>query len=154
MLRYAAASILLPIAFYSFWIPVKTDVLQSGVISLNDFNPFYKKQKGSYQVDHNALPELVLEIDQPIRLQIAHVITSYSIHYTKLYDSVFENAQLGQVIGPYQANGAYNVAKVIGFTRDTINARHILLQVPEGKDAAVKATVITSYSIHYTKLYD
>lgn len=58
VLRYAAASVLLPIAFYSFWIPVKTDVLQSGVISLNDFNPFYKKQKGSYLVNEESLPKL------------------------------------------------------------------------------------------------
>jgi len=44
----AAAACFLPIAFYSFWIPVKTDVLNSGVISINDFNPFYKTEKGLY----------------------------------------------------------------------------------------------------------
>jgi hypothetical protein len=44
----AAAACFLPIAFYSFWIPVKTDVLNSGVISINDFNPFYKSEKGLY----------------------------------------------------------------------------------------------------------
>lgn len=47
--RYIAAACLLPIAFYSFWIPVKTDVLESGIISLNDFNPFYEQQKGNYR---------------------------------------------------------------------------------------------------------
>ena len=40
--RYVAAACLIPIAFYSFWIPLKTDVLESGVISLSDFNPFYE----------------------------------------------------------------------------------------------------------------
>jgi len=35
--RYVAAACLLPIAFYSFWIPVKTDVLESGVVSLSAF---------------------------------------------------------------------------------------------------------------------
>lgn len=69
-----------------------------------------------------------------------HPNAKQHLNYPNYMDSVFENAQLGQVIGPYQANGAYNVAKVIGFTRDTINARHILLQIPEGKDAAVQAT--------------
>lgn len=57
-LRYAAASVLLPIAFYSIWIPVKTDVLQSGVVSLNDFNPFYKKQQGNYSPDSDRLPAM------------------------------------------------------------------------------------------------
>jgi hypothetical protein len=42
--RYVAAACFLPIAFYSFWLPMKTNVLQSGVISINDFNPFHKSQ--------------------------------------------------------------------------------------------------------------
>lgn len=41
--RYVAAAALLPIAFYSFWIPVKTDFLQSGILSVHDFNPFKKQ---------------------------------------------------------------------------------------------------------------
>jgi hypothetical protein len=50
--RYVAAACLLPVAFYSFWIPVKTDVLESGVVSLSDFNPFRSTKKGTY-----TLPE-------------------------------------------------------------------------------------------------
>ena len=45
--RYVAAACLLPVAFYSFWIPVKTDVLESGVVSLSDFNPFHSAKKGT-----------------------------------------------------------------------------------------------------------
>lgn len=44
--KYAAAACLLPFAFYSFWIPMKTDVLQSGLISYHDFNPL----RGEVQV--------------------------------------------------------------------------------------------------------
>lgn len=58
--------------------------------------------------------------------------------YPKYMDSVFQNAQLGQIIGPYEHTGVYNIAKVIGFTQDTINARHILLPVPEGKETEVQ----------------
>ena len=47
--RYIAAACFIPIAFYSFWLPVKTDVLESGMISIKDFNPFYKSAAGSYQ---------------------------------------------------------------------------------------------------------
>jgi len=46
--KYAAAACLLPIAFYSFWIPLKTNVLSSEMISINDFNPFHKKSKTLY----------------------------------------------------------------------------------------------------------
>lgn len=49
LLRYAAVAALTPIAFYSFWIPMNTDVLQSGVIYKEDFNPFKKKATEVYQ---------------------------------------------------------------------------------------------------------
>ncbi|AEA43575.1 SPOR domain-containing protein [Fluviicola taffensis] len=52
--RYVAAACLLPIAFYSFWLPVKTDVLESGVISLSDLNPFHRVKQGTYQAPENA----------------------------------------------------------------------------------------------------
>jgi hypothetical protein len=47
-LKYAAAACLLPLAFYSFWIPTHSGVLESGLISFKDFNPFYKKEIGVY----------------------------------------------------------------------------------------------------------
>jgi CCDC81-like prokaryotic HU domain 1/CCDC81-like prokaryotic HU domain 2/SPOR domain len=47
--RYIAAACLLPIAFYSIWIPVKTDVLESGVLSMNDFNPFHQSSEAIYK---------------------------------------------------------------------------------------------------------
>ncbi|WP_300660276.1 SPOR domain-containing protein [Fluviicola sp.] len=52
--RYVAAAALLPIAFYSFWIPVKTDVLESGVISLADFNPFHSGKPGTYKAPESS----------------------------------------------------------------------------------------------------
>lgn len=46
--KYVAAACLLPIAFYSFWLPMKTNVLESGMISFKDFNPFYHSVEGKY----------------------------------------------------------------------------------------------------------
>ncbi len=43
--KYIAAACFLPIAFYSVWIPVKTDFLASGVLRLDHFNPFAKENK-------------------------------------------------------------------------------------------------------------
>ncbi len=57
----AAAACFLPIAFYSFWIPVKTDVLNSGVISINDFNPFYKAEKGLYSPTKADFDSIIFE---------------------------------------------------------------------------------------------
>lgn len=46
--KYVAAACVLPIAFYSIWIPVKTDVMESGMVSFSDFNPFHQRTKGTY----------------------------------------------------------------------------------------------------------
>ena len=47
--RYVAAAALLPFAFYTYWIPMKTNVLESGMISFRDFNPAYQAGEGVYQ---------------------------------------------------------------------------------------------------------
>lgn len=53
----AAAACILPIAFYSFWIPTKTTVLESGMVSIHDFNPFEKTKPAQYK-----------QVDQQIRI--------------------------------------------------------------------------------------
>ena len=68
------------------------------------------------------------------------VITSYSIHYTKLYDLPGEDAAEAN---PYVA---VPIASGIGEARNAIIACSAALLIVIG--------VITSYSIHYTKLYE
>lgn len=56
-MRYVAAACLLPIVFYSVWIPMKTDVLESGVLTIHDFNPFYTVPAASFKnVGHYEIP--------------------------------------------------------------------------------------------------
>jgi hypothetical protein len=71
--KYVAAACFLPIAFYSIWIPMRTDVLQSGIISIKDFNPFYKSVEGKYSqiafgeevaFEKNTEPTLQEQIDE------------------------------------------------------------------------------------------
>lgn len=58
--KYAAAAALIPVLFYSFWIPTHTDVLRSGVIFKDDFNPlkksvasiYLKKETSNIDVDY------------------------------------------------------------------------------------------------------
>lgn len=46
--KYAAVALLMPVAFYSYWIPMKTNVLESGIFAVQDFNPFHLQTKGKY----------------------------------------------------------------------------------------------------------
>ncbi len=47
--KYAVAAALLPVCFYTYWIPMKTRALESGIVSIQDFNPFHKSHGGLYK---------------------------------------------------------------------------------------------------------
>ena len=51
--KYAAAACLLPLIFYSFWLPTQTSFLESGMISIQDLNPFHKVEETKYQKTEN-----------------------------------------------------------------------------------------------------
>ena len=69
------------------------------------------------------------------------VITSYSIHYTKLYE----------------LSGSNTLINTTGAMENSANAAYMnshRLYDSKSDEYPNAATVITSYSIHYTKLYD
>ncbi|MEN9972446.1 MAG: hypothetical protein RIS20_793 [Bacteroidota bacterium] len=68
--KYAAAACLLPFAFYSFWIPMKTDVLHSGLISYKDFNPLRGNITVRYTEKQLAPIEKVLINEASIEKQL------------------------------------------------------------------------------------
>ena len=79
ILRYAAAACILPLALYSFWIPFKSDFFSSGLISVNDFNPFYKKEIGVYE----PVPTNKIEIKENTIEQTEKVISIESTNSKK-----------------------------------------------------------------------
>jgi len=114
----AAAACFLPIAFYSFWIPVKTDVLNSGVISINDFNPFYKTEKGFYSpnkldlesikfedVNYTATPNSKLEsteIEPTEKVNTSENTSYYSSSLNKKSSSKRQNFEY--IVGCFSSN--------------------------------------------------
>jgi len=71
-------------------------------------------------------------------LPMNHGSAQQHLTYPASHATEFETAELGDVIGPYDHQGTTNVAKIIGFTKDTINARHILLPVTAGDEATTQ----------------
>lgn len=59
----AAAACILPIGFYSYWLPMKTPALQSGILSVHDFNPFQGKYQANYQKQSLQLDKLPSELN-------------------------------------------------------------------------------------------
>lgn len=56
--RYVAAAVIAPIGFYSFWIPMNSNVLESGVLSFKDFDLSYKATEGTYSPLLTEIQEL------------------------------------------------------------------------------------------------
>jgi cell division protein FtsN len=86
LVKYVAAACLLPIAFYSVWIPVKTDVLESGIIFSSDFNPFNKSEKAVYQVQPLQVKFEKIPEEKSIDQQIAELpteVTTFSYEFAE-----------------------------------------------------------------------
>ncbi len=69
--KYIAAAVLLPLAFYTYWIPVETTVLKSGMISFKDFNPAYESGAGAYQQNSFSFPATEYEQKASLKDQLA-----------------------------------------------------------------------------------
>ena len=100
-----------------------------------------------------------------------HVITSYSIHYTKLYDAAFGNSTMespasnewcGWMMVGVGETGSQSIQVYPNPATDQLTVKtsqdirrielvNYLGQVVRNQEVE---GVITSYSIHYTKLYD
>ena len=88
--KYIAAACILPIAFYSIWIPMKTDVLESGLLSTTDFNPFHKTESAAYS-RQEGLNNLTLSLSQEKKLneKIEALPSDITVYPYKYDDGLF-----------------------------------------------------------------
>ena len=90
LLRYAAVAALTPIAFYSFWIPMNTDVLQSGIVYKEDFNPFKPKTEETYfKSTLNDLAPVTFEPYQSLQELTQNMPDDISVYSFGLTDDIF-----------------------------------------------------------------
>ncbi len=84
--KYVAAACFLPVAFYSIWIPMKTDVLESGVISMQDFNPFQQKFQEHFTVPSSIETKENTEIKREGLASKINEISSDVVAYSYKFD--------------------------------------------------------------------
>lgn len=150
--KYVAAACMIPIAFYSVWLPVKTDVLESGLISVKDFNPFYEKQEAQYtpseiqSVDFSVIKEEHIE-EQTKDLKLESNVFSY-----KLDDDSYINVDVSddneQFIQSTEINNeelvetkivTHNVHFIVGCFGDKSNADNLLVLLKQnGLSSAIQ----------------
>ncbi|MFM7636272.1 MAG: hypothetical protein ACKO5W_00210 [Crocinitomicaceae bacterium] len=82
------AACILPIAFYSYWLPVKTTAFESGVFAIQDFNPFSETHQSKYKSKVISNPERLYE-DNELEQQIKQLDSSAESFSYKWDDSTF-----------------------------------------------------------------
>lgn len=87
--KYLAAAALLPIAFYTYWIPMKTTVLESGVLSSKDFNPYYHAGEGVYQKKGFTFSLKKEKEDLTIDEAIATLSSKPSVYYYRYAENLY-----------------------------------------------------------------
>lgn len=139
VVRYAAAAAIIPIAFYSFWIPMRTDVLQSGVIYMEDFNPFNDQVDAKYveglekeplTAENVSFPNELEEITSNLDAQNGGVF-SYAID-EDVYVSVRYNGEKqlesnGAVELEIDSDQGYHL--IVGCFGEESNAQRMLTQL-------------------------
>lgn len=53
LLKYMGVAVAIPLMFYTYWIPMETDFIDTGKIQFADFNPIRKAPERTYQLRHN-----------------------------------------------------------------------------------------------------
>lgn len=148
--RVAAALIVLPLAFYSYWIPFKTEVFHTGYISVNDFNPLNQKTERIYsqrnddtQLDVNVASneERLIDIDEEIE-KLPETVHYYSLEVNK---NLYIPIDLGRKIAPskdvsyeneYVAGASFHL--IVGCFGDKSNANGMVNDLKSaGFDAAI-----------------
>lgn len=116
LVRYAAAAILLPIAFYSFWIPLRTDVLDSGVISLSDFNPLKTYKKGTYIEPTKTYKPKFTGVSEQV-LSLSENVETYSLKISD--DDYLEVKVKGAIVDETQVTEVEPVVETIPEVKET-----------------------------------
>ncbi|MEY3237596.1 MAG: hypothetical protein RI883_1697, partial [Bacteroidota bacterium] len=157
--KYIAAACLLPVAFYSFWLPVQTNVLESGMISIKDFNPFYQSEEGGYSkqelksINNNqnkTLEESIAELPEDVAvysyqynedLYIPIRVTRNDINTSTIPEIPTENPDNSQnfefIVGCFgsqdNANNLVSLLKEKGFNAYITDVSNGLSRISAGK---------------------
>lgn len=143
--RYVAAACFLPFAFYSIWIPVKTDVLESGILSVKDFNPFHKTSPAKYRQTELTSLEININSTSSLSSEIEGLPDEVAVYSYKYDDDFFIPVEIGKSI---ETPNLTNVNKavftpdamnyIVGCFGDKSNAENLVLKLQEeGLDARI-----------------
>ena len=146
--KYVAAACILPIAFYSFWIPMKTNVLESGIVSFQDFNPFHNVKEASYNPEfEQANFDTPKESKQTFDEVVEELPSDVSVYSYKYDDAFFipvkvkntESSVATETIESENSFDANAMHYIVGCFGQETNAKNLVAKL---KDAGLDAKII------------
>lgn len=151
--KYAAAACAIPVLFYSLWIPMKTDVLESKMISFQDFNPFHKQEKAVYaqqSVNKKIAPkneqqpslEKQLEAIESNEDTYSYNLTNETyvlVNIEKKQDSKIAETTSSQPTKAISSSSEGSMSYIVGCFSDEINAQNLVNELKtKGFNASIK----------------
>ena len=118
--KYAAVAAIVPLAFYSFWIPLNTDVLQSRVLFKDDFNPFKNRPTAIYEsIPEKSSDLLVTPIEETTSLE--KLISKLPADVNHFYFGIDEDHYVPVKLNKSESTSAANNTAV-----HVINGYHLI----------------------------
>lgn len=150
ILKYAAAVAFLPMAFYAYWIPMKTPFLESGIVSFSDFNPFtqhvegvYSQKSITFQIDPDLRDTLTFEREVA---KLDASVEYFSVEFGDVYFPVHlrENHTENEVVIPTENQDSNtqsigNKHYIVGCFSSEENANNLVKTL---KDAGLDAYIV------------
>lgn len=134
--KYAVAFVLVAIIFYSFWIPLKTNFLESHILSISDFNPFAEYKPFNFKSSEISPITNTVEAKKDLK----KVLQNKNLEHVYSYEidgNTFKSIKI-------------NKEKVSTSKLSIINKSNLSSKEGINKDNAAKATI---YPINNSNFY-
>ena len=130
--KYAvAAAVVLPALFYAYWIPMKTDFLNTGKVQLSDFNPLNTQSKSTYE-HRDSVMNIDLNADWKSWEELTGELPAHvAVYNLELTEDLYIPVRLEGVedLNTFNADAPYHV--VAGCFSVEANAQNLVNQLTE-----------------------
>jgi len=108
---YLAAACAIPFLFYTYWIPMETNFLETGNIQLSDFNPFSsEKSMPKYESRTQELENEVVVESETISEKIAMLSGEVDVYSYEFGESTYIPVKVDTPISQEQENTEINLS--------------------------------------------
>ncbi len=88
--KYIAVACALPLLFYSYWIPMNTNILETGTVKVSDFNPFGRPADKTYKSrDNKTFDILNLPKNKTWHQLIEHINPNVKVYNYQLDEDLY-----------------------------------------------------------------